>query len=165
MRLNLLTSLITATTILTTVFPASAESFKPGINNSNQYLIAANNCNVLESVQPLILNAVNNNVAGYSHRINRRKRLVINHLKDISFNGCRVNIAMDVTLKRKIRRDARGTVKMRADITDFSFVDKRLCYQNARVTDVNLSRTLSIGEAAYKWVANKALPNGQCLRF
>ncbi|MEO0934386.1 MAG: hypothetical protein AAFY21_11730 [Cyanobacteria bacterium J06641_2] len=161
MRLNLLTYLITATTILTPVLPASAEPYKPGIDDSTQYLIAANNCNALESLQPLILRKVNNNVAGQSHRISRRKRLVINHLKDISFNGCSMNIEMDVTLKRKFRRDAHGTVKVRADITNFSY--KQLCYQNAKVTDVNLSRTLRIGEAAYKWVANKVLPNGQCL--
>ena len=165
MRLNLLTSLITATTILTSVLPAYAEPYKPGIDDSTQYLIAVNNCNALESLQSLILRKVNSNIAGQSYRINRRKRLLIHHLKDISFKGCSMNLEMDVTLKRKIRRDAHGTVKMRADITYFSFFGRQLCYHNAKVTDVNLSRTLGIGEAAYKWVANKALPNGQCLSF
>lgn len=52
---------------------------------------------------------------------------------------------------------------MQADITSFSLPERQVCYDKAQVTDVNLSRTLQIGEGVYKWVANKVLPSRGCL--
>ncbi|UKO96745.1 hypothetical protein [Nostoc sp. UHCC 0870] len=125
------------------------------------------NCNVVESFgnasQSQILRELNNRLAGGSHNINRRKDLRINQVENVSFNGCRITVKTNVTLERKIRRDAHGTVTIRADITSFSLPNRQLCYENAKVTDVSLSRTLGIGEAVYKWVANRVLPNKDCL--
>lgn len=109
-----------------------------------------------------LLNAVNGKVAGKTHRINRRKKLRINRVDAVQFNGCRMNVRANVTLKRKIRRDAHGTVKMRARVSSLDLAQRKICYDSARVTDVNLSRTLGIGERVYKWVANIVLPNRGC---
>ena len=125
------------------------------------------NCRVVEalgtSLRPQILAEINRQVSGTSYRINRRKTLRINRVEDIGFSGCRLTARTNVTLKRRIRRDAHGTVTLQADIPSFSLPARQVCYANARVTDVNLSRTLRIGEGVYKWVANKVLPSGGCL--
>jgi hypothetical protein len=130
---------------------------------------AAIDCNAVESLgnnfQSQILSEINKGVAGKSYKINRRKTLIIHRVETVSFDGCRIQAKTKVTLKRKVRRDAHGNVKIRADITSFNLASKRLCYGNAKVTDVNLSRTLRIGEAVYKWVANKVLPNGKCINI
>ncbi|MDJ0733936.1 MAG: hypothetical protein QNJ47_07605 [Nostocaceae cyanobacterium] len=130
---------------------------------------AAINCSAVESfgnaLKSQILTEINNEIAGESYKINRRKTLKIHGVEDISFNGCRIKAKTKVTLKRKIRRDAHGNIKIRADITSFDLAGKRLCYKNAKVTDVSLSRTLGIGERVYRWAANKALPNGKCLNL
>lgn len=105
-------------------------------------------------------------VAGTSKRINRRKRLVINHIQDVRVDGCRITVVANVTLKRKIRRDARGTVTLKGNVTvdnlGGSVFD--LSFSNVRVTDVSLSNTLRIGEAVYRWVANIVLPNSRSVR-
>jgi hypothetical protein len=125
------------------------------------------NCPQLEQFgrifQSQLLTEINRRVAGETHRINRRKSLRINRIQDISFSGCRVTVRANVTLKRKIRRDAHGTVTMRGNVTSFNPAAQRVCYSNVQVTNVNLSRTLRIGERFYRWVANKVLPNGGCL--
>ncbi|AFY56854.1 hypothetical protein Riv7116_4433 [Rivularia sp. PCC 7116] len=143
-----------------------ALSILPLINKPST---AAINCRGVESFgnrfQSQILSEMNKGVAGKSYKINRRKRLIIRRVETVSFDGCRIKAKTKVTLKRKIRRDAHGNVKIRADITSFNLASKRLCYRNAKVTDVNLSRTLRIGERVYKWVANKALPNGKCINL
>jgi hypothetical protein len=124
------------------------------------------NCRVVEalgnSLQSEILTELNNNLAGQRERINRRKELQINHIENVSFNGCRMTTTVNVTLERKIRRDAHGTVQVGADITSLNIPNRQLCYNNARVSNVNLSRTLRIGETVYKWVANAILPNSGC---
>ncbi|MBD2595472.1 hypothetical protein H6G74_14190 [Nostoc spongiaeforme FACHB-130] len=126
------------------------------------------NCNVVESFgntyNSQILRAVNDRLAGEDINVSRRKDLEINRVESISFNGCRITAKANVTLERKIRRDAHGIVTVRADITSFSLPNRQLCYDNAKVTDVSLSRTLNIGEAVYKLVANTIFPNQECLR-
>ena len=113
--------------------------------------------------QPQLLAAINSNVAGTSYEINRRKDLEIHQVEGISFDGCRVTTQVRVTLERKIRRDAHGVVTLRGDVASFSPATRQVCYRNAKVINVNLSRTLRIGEGFYKWVANKVLPDGGCL--
>ena len=73
-----------------------------------------------------------------------------------------MKVRANVTLKRKVRRDAHGTVKMQARVSSLDLAQRKICYDSARVTDVNLSRTLGIGERVYKWVANIVLPNRGC---
>jgi hypothetical protein len=133
-----------------------------------QSSMAQIDCNAVESFgntyNSQILRELNNRIAGEDINISRRKELEINGVESISFNGCRITGVANVTLERKIRRDAHGTMTVRADITSFSLPNRQLCYENAKVTDFNLSRTLGIGEAVYKGVANIIFPNKQCLR-
>lgn len=123
-------------------------------------------CNQVETLgnryDAQLLNAVNHKVAGQTHRINRRKKLRINQVEAIQFNGCRMKVKANVTLKRKVRRDAHGTVKMQARVTALDLAQRKICYDKVQVTDVKLSRTLRIGERVYQWVANMVLPNRGC---
>jgi len=100
-------------------------------------------------------------VAGEEYRISRRKQLRINGIKDVTVNGCNITVVADVTLKRKIRRDADGTVTMKGKIAVNSLGNDKfeLRFTDIEVTDVSLSHTLGIGEAAYGWVANLVLPD------
>ena len=124
------------------------------------------NCSVVESLgtelTPVILSRINEEVSGESHRINRRKTLVINQVKDISFRGCTIILKLDVVLKRKIRRDASGIVELHGEISSFDLQKRKLCYKNAKVANVNLSHTLGIGEGFYRWIANLVLPDNGC---
>ena len=127
------------------------------------------NCGSVEllgnSLRTQIIEQINDQVAGESHRINRRKTLRINRIEDITFDGCQMSVRGNVTLQRRIRRDAHGTVDLQANITSLNLPEQAFCYGDARVADVSLSRTLNIGEAVYRWVANKALPDSQCFDF
>ena len=109
-----------------------------------------------------IVTILNNRMAGASYRYNRRKSLRINGVETISFSGCRMIARVNVTLKRKIRRDAHGIVGIQADITSLNLNNFQFCYDNARVTNVNLSNTLRIGESAYQWMANNLFSNSSC---
>lgn len=121
-------------------------------------------CRVVEAfgnaLQDQILTQVNQVAAGHSHRINKRKSLKIHSVDSVSFTGCDVLIRSNVTLKRKVRRDAHGNVNLRAKVVRFE--DDEVCIAEPKVTSVNLSRTLGVGERAYKWVANRTLPGTQC---
>ena len=123
-------------------------------------------CRVVESLgtamAPSILDDLNAEVAGIEHRINRRKQLAIHSVESVSFEGCRMHTLLRVTLKRRIRRDAHGTVRLGATITSADLRSRVVCYQSASVEDVSLSRTLGIGEAAYRWAANRSLPDDGC---
>lgn len=125
-------------------------------------------CNAVESLGnlllPVVSSEINNRVAGTSHVINNRKTLKINRVNNIAFKGCKVSLDLDVVLQRKIRRDAAGTIKMSGDISSFDLGKREICYRNAGISSVSLSRTLGIGESFYKWVGNKALPNSDCLK-
>lgn len=125
---------------------------------------AATDCNVVSTIGNALAGTIqremNNQVAGMSHRISRRKTLQIHGMNGVSFNGCTVNTSMRVTLKRKIRRNAHGNVSIRAKVSSFS--SDRVCLTDVKVTKVNVSRTLRIGEGFYKLAANKAIPNNQC---
>jgi hypothetical protein len=148
-----------------------AGSLSPSVTLAQESNLLAQrrlNCSVVENLgtalTPTILTEVNDNVAGTRHRINRRKTLVINEVLDASFNGCEITLLVDSTLERKVRRDAHGTFEVRGTISSFNLPRREVCYTDARVTDVSLSRTLSLGETIYRWVANRVLPNNQCFR-
>lgn len=124
-------------------------------------------CAVVESLGSAlsadILDGINERVSGASHRISRRKTLIINNAQSVSFSGCQLGLNLDVTLKRKIRRNAHGNIVLRGNISSFDLAEREICYTGLSVTDVDLSRTLRPGEAAYRWVANAVLPNSGCL--
>ena len=117
------------------------------------------------SFQSQIIEQLNARVSGESYKISRRKKLRINYIEEVTFSGCQMTTRINVTLRRKIRRNAHGTVSIRANISSLNLAERSFCYDNARVIDVNLSRTLNIGEAVYRWVANKALPNSNCFNL
>jgi hypothetical protein len=99
-------------------------------------------------------------IAGKEHEISKRKTLVIHGLESISGSECNFRAVVDVTLKRKIRRDASGTVVLKGQL----HIDGgQICISNASVADVDVSNTLNIGEEFYEWVANAALPTNICL--
>lgn len=129
-------------------------------------LIASTQANALDCFgisvpDAYALNLINSQVAGYSYKISDRKTLVINSVQSVSGTECHINAVANVTLKRKLRRDAHGTVSMKGDV--YLGNGLKLCIANPRVTDVSLSNTLEIGESIYQWVANKVLPNDLCL--
>jgi len=109
-----------------------------------------------------IVEELNREVAGEVHRINRRKSLRINRVLDVAFNGCEARVRADVTLKRKIRRNAHGPITMAARIVHLDLREQVLCLDKARVSSVKLSRTTRLGEAMYRWVANKVMPSRRC---
>lgn len=124
-------------------------------------------CRLVESVgnarSASILASLNTAVAGQENRINRRKTLVIHSVERVWFDGCRMRAVQNVTLKRRVRADAHGTVQIGADITRANLRTGEVCYESASVEDVSLSRTLGIGEAVYRWVANRTFPDDGCM--
>ena len=127
---------------------------------------SATNCNTIEAIgnsnATSIMSAINARSAGQTHRINRRKQLRLNSISSLSFNDCNVTINADVTLIRKIRRNARGNMRMTARVNSFDPTRNQICLSGSRVDSLRLSRTLRLGEAVYRWIANRALPGTQC---
>ncbi|MCP1198473.1 hypothetical protein [Notoacmeibacter sp. MSK16QG-6] len=121
-------------------------------------------CRVVETIGNAlagdIRNQMNARVRGTRYEISRRKTLVIHSVDRVRFDGCRMHANLSVTLKRKIRRDATGSVRLGATVQ--SFTPDRVCLGGVGVEDVSLSRTLGIGERWYRRAANRALPNQQC---
>lgn len=111
------------------------------------------------------LHDMESDIAGRSYRINRRKTLVIHGVDTVTFAGCRVDATLDVTLRRRIRRDAHGTMKVHATVTSVDLQHRdgvEICIADPRLDRVRLSNTLRLGEAVYRWVANIALPDRYC---
>lgn len=103
---------------------------------------------------------LDNIVAGKSVKLTKRKRLVVRGVDWVSGTNCNITTKLNVKLKRKIRRDATGSIKVGGQLYmnggDF-------CIKNMKVKSVNLSHTTGLGESIYKWVANKVIPNNTCL--
>ncbi|WP_114389254.1 hypothetical protein [Notoacmeibacter marinus] len=122
------------------------------------------NCRVVQSIGNAlagdIRDQMNARVAGARYEISRRKTLIIRGVDRVRFDGCRMRADLSVTLKRKIRRDASGSIRLGATVQ--SFTRDRVCLGGVGVEKVSLSRTLNIGERWYKRAANRALPNRQC---
>lgn len=113
-----------------------------------------------------ILSDVNRDYAGRTERISRRKSFVLNRATQITFTGCKMRMRFDAEMKRKIRRDASGTVDVVATMKNFRFGSRsrpgRACVKDASVDDVSLSNTLRIGEFFYKKVANWFMEKPTC---
>ncbi len=125
------------------------------------------NCRSIELLgnagSSIILNEVNQEMAGYTQKLTKRKTLVIKRAESLSFSGCDMRMKVLVAVKRKIRRDAHGSVILKAKVS--SFDGRKVCLSNTRVAKINLSNTLNIGEAVFKFVANKFLPNQTCFNI
>ncbi|NER18698.1 hypothetical protein [Spongiivirga citrea] len=127
-------------------------------------ILNAQDCRVVEAIgngtKELILRQLNDKTRGEVYKISRRKKLIINKVETIGFKGCRVTVVAHVTLKRKIRRDAKGRVTISGTVSEFN--RNRICFNNTKVDKIRLSNTFRIGEGFYKWIANKVLPNNRC---
>jgi len=121
-------------------------------------------CKLVEGIgntsKERILNQINASAAGSEYKISKRKKLIINKVKSIHFEGCKAIVVADVNLKRKIRRNANGTVRITAIVDKYT--KKQVCLKNPKLDKIRLSNTLRVGEGFYKWVANKVLPNNVC---
>lgn len=128
-------------------------------------------CNEIELVTAFarseVLAELNSRIAGEEYRINSRKRLVIHGVNDVQVQGCEITVITQLTLKRRIRRDAHGTVTARATVSVNSLGSNTfdVSFDNVRVTDVSLSHMLEIGEAIYRWFANRAPSNFEVIRI
>lgn len=132
--------------------------------------VAPLNCRVVElagnASRDTIVANINTTVAGQERRINRRKTLVIHEVDDIRFTGCDVLIDANVTLERKIRRDARGSAQVAGRVVSISRERQRLCFdREPRVVRLDVSNTGIIGESMYRWVANMVQPVDRCVPF
>jgi len=125
------------------------------------------NCRVVESVgnanSVKILNQINSEIEGVVYKISPRKKLILKKVKRVYFDGCKIIVDVEAKLKRKIRRDANGTIRISAIIDSFN--RDQVCVKKAKVDKIKLSNTLRIGEKFYKWVANKVLPNNHCFNI
>ncbi|WP_445381334.1 hypothetical protein [Robiginitalea sp. IMCC43444] len=126
--------------------------------------VMAQSCTTTERIgnalKPRILSEVRNSSEGATYKISSRKTMVINKIEDLRFEGCKVFVTAQVTLKRKIRRNAKGRVYISATVNSFN--PNKVCLKNPKLDKVRLSNTLRVGEAFYKWAANRVLPNNAC---
>ncbi len=94
----------------------------------------------------------------YYKKINKRKKFYVYGARSVSTNGCNITAVFDVKVARKIRRDARGTMKMTTRLDRFTG-----CLRDSKVEKFNLSYLLRIGERIYRNVANRKIPDTICL--
>lgn len=94
------------------------------------------------------------------------KRLRGQGLRSLSFDGCRIEIVAEVTLERRIRRNAHGTVTLSGDMSLSLWDDGggdtylQVCIDDPRVTDVDLSRSTPIAEGIYRRAFDQKLRDG-----
>lgn len=148
-------------------FPATAQD--PDLSGNAVF------CNLVETAgnEPTMNARIRADIGsiynGYSYRINRRKTLTINSVEGVRFTGCAMRIQMDADLKRRIRRDAEGTLWVDATVRSLNLRSApgqgRGCVKDARVDKVRLSNTLRVGEAFYRGVANKFVESDVCFNF
>ena len=128
------------------------------------FSLNAQKCRLIEgagnAMKASILAEMNRTTMGASYKVNKRKTMVINKIESIHFEGCKVIAKANVTLKRKIRRNARGTVIIKADVDKYT--KTRICLKNQKLDKIKLGSTLRVGEGFYKWIANKVIPNNVC---
>jgi hypothetical protein len=103
---------------------------------------------------------INSQAAGYRQELSDRKTLVVRSVRAVSGTNCKIGAEVNVTLERRIRRDASGVISVRGDL---NLNNGKLCISNAQVIGVSLSNTLGVGEAIYRRVANRVLPTNLCL--
>lgn len=113
-----------------------------------------------------ILTDINRDFAGRTERISRRKSFVLQRATEITFSGCKMRMRFDAKMKRKIRRDASGTVDVVATMRNFRIGSSsrpgRACVKDAKIDNVSLSNTLRVGEFFYKKVGNWFIETPTC---
>lgn len=124
------------------------------------------NCAVFDAlVRPNIglVRQMINEYLPYENEINRRKTLVTHRATTLETRGCDAWITVDATMRRKIRRDAHGTLILRANLHSIS--SNYICLRNPEVKQVHLSNLGMIGEGFYKRRGNRGLPDEMCVSF
>ncbi|MFO7565219.1 MAG: hypothetical protein R6X02_21420 [Enhygromyxa sp.] len=109
-------------------------------------------CQGMEVSDEEALDIANHSFAGVEHRVSKRKTLVVNWIISINGGECKVAIEADVTMKRKVRRNAHGTMKLEGKL---ALIDGDVCMIQTRVTDFDLSHTSKIGEFVYEKMAGE----------
>lgn len=109
---------------------------------------------------PQVQERLNAELSGSDFGISRRKTLRINSVPSVRVGNCRIIMNLGVTLLRKFRRDANGTVRLSSTVRSIS--ETSACLSQITVDDVNVSNTLKIGEKVYRLVANRVIPNNRC---
>jgi len=128
------------------------------------YLYITPSCAQIDTLGPLfspqVQERLNSELSGYSHRISRRKTLLINYVSSVRVSSCRLIIDLNVTLQRRIRRNAHGTVRLSSQVRSIS--ETSACLSEISVDDVDVSNTAILGEWVYGLVANSVIPNNRC---
>jgi hypothetical protein len=109
-------------------------------------------CNDFSVDDELVLVVLNAELAGYEHEINKRKTLVINDFEWVTGDECEVIMLVDVTMKRKLRKDAHGTMILEGTLDTSG---GQICLVDIQLTEFSLSHTLQVGEWFYEKLAGK----------
>lgn len=109
-------------------------------------------CNGISLDDDSALIIVNDKLAGYEHKISDNKTLVINSLESFTANECNIVIVANVTMKRKLRKDAHGTMTLEGTLDTSG---GQICLVDTHVTDFSLSHTLGVGEWFYEKFTGK----------
>lgn len=113
------------------------------------------------ALTPQILSEMNRQLP-YEERLTKRKSAALHRVDTLDFQGCVLMMKAGVTVKRKLRRDARGHVWVKARIRDYSLPERRVCLDQIKIDKIRVSHTLKIGEAFYRNAANKRMPKAFC---
>lgn len=122
-------------------------------------------------VNPEILRQINEQAANTEYKgMTNLKTIKIKEIESVRFEGCKIIAIARVVIDRKVRKNAKGTIEIRADVVSVKNLlstteTKSICVKNAKIKNVNVSNTLKIGEKFYEWAANKIFPNNQCYEW
>ena len=136
---------------------------------ANQPADAALNCKKVEAFgnkqNVKVTKGLNNIYAGKRYGLKLGRRLQLRKVSNVKFNKCRINFKASAALKRgKLFRTKRGFVTVVANVTSFSPRKKEICYRDARITNVKLSKVGGNIETIIKTHANKkSLPDQACI--
>ena len=123
-------------------------------------------CGVFDSVLRPNLERVRgmvNEYLPYEYKVSRRKNLVTHQATSVQTSGCKAEIMVKATMERRVRRNANGSLTLRAQLHSVGF--NYICLRDPRVTDVNLTNLGAIGENFYRRRGNRGLPYEMCVAF
>lgn len=118
-----------------------------------------------------ILLQINEYAAGSEYKgLTNLKEIRIKKIESIRFEGCKMFAIARVVIDRKVRKNAKGVIEIKADVISVKNLlsqteTKSICIANAKIKDVDVTNTLNIGEKFYEWAANKVFPNNQCYEW
>ncbi|MEM7554981.1 MAG: hypothetical protein AAF378_12935 [Cyanobacteria bacterium P01_A01_bin.84] len=134
---------------------------------ANQPANASLNCEKVERFgskrEGKVLNGLNEIFKGRRYKLRAGRKLKIREVKSAKFQKCKLNFITAATLQR-VRKNGQGTAQVVADVYSIDRKKKEICYRNAKIVNVKLSRTGGNMEAAVKRNANKkSLPDQACI--